>query len=92
METLQQERKAREFEKEVSQKEDEISNLKRELLKKDKVLEERLKQANMGTASLSDAKARLEKQVCDLLEKLKKIEQEDSNSAKLAEEKKELLN
>lgn len=41
----------------------EIANLKKELIKKDKTLEERLKQANLGTAALSEQKLRLEKLV-----------------------------
>lgn len=44
-------------------KNQEIANLKRELIKKDKTLEERLKQANIGTATLIEQKSRLEKLV-----------------------------
>lgn len=71
LETLQQERRAYALEKENDGYISEISNLKKELLRKDKLMEDRVKQANQATASLSEQKIKLEKQIYDLNERIK---------------------
>lgn len=50
--------------------------MKRELIKKDKTLEERLKQANLGTASLQEQKQKLEKLCSELNLRVKELEDE----------------
>lgn len=53
--------------------------MKKELVRKDKLMEDRLKQATQGTSALSDAKIKLEKQIYDLNEKVKQLERENES-------------
>lgn len=55
------ERRQKELEREVDAKDVEIGGLKKDLIRKDKITEDRVKQAMAGQSSLLDQKTRLEK-------------------------------